>query len=108
MATTITIRNQIYDVTSYLNDHPGGSTIIEDWNGKDATVEFESIGHSEEARALLSTFHVRTLSPSDEGYLELPEKDYAELSKVSTCECIYKLSLELYQYLCGGNKAKLE
>jgi len=38
----------VYDVTKYLDDHPGGSEIIVEYAGKDATDMFEDIGHSSE------------------------------------------------------------
>lgn len=38
----------MYDVSKYLDDHPGGSEIIVEYAGKDATDMFEDIGHSSE------------------------------------------------------------
>ena len=40
----------MYDVTSYLEEHPGGPEIIMEFAGKDADDMFEDIGHSKEAR----------------------------------------------------------
>ena len=40
----------MYDVTSYLEEHPGGPEIIMEFAGKEADDMFEDIGHSNEAR----------------------------------------------------------
>ncbi|TMW62151.1 hypothetical protein Poli38472_009644 [Pythium oligandrum] len=45
----------VYDVTQFLDDHPGGPEIMIDLAGQDATEEFEDIGHSNDARDQLKT-----------------------------------------------------
>merc|ERR1719330_531973 len=40
----------VYDVTKYLNEHPGGMDILLSVSGQDADEDFEDIGHSEDAR----------------------------------------------------------
>ncbi|GMF34475.1 unnamed protein product [Phytophthora lilii] len=49
---------KVYDVTAFLDDHPGGPEIMVDLAGQDATEEFEDIGHSNDARAQLKQFEV--------------------------------------------------
>lgn len=49
---------RVYDVTAFLDDHPGGPEIMIDLAGQDATDEFEDIGHSNDARAQLKTLLV--------------------------------------------------
>eukprot|EP00937_MAST-01D_sp_MAST-1D-sp2_P005932 g5932.t1 len=44
---------QVYDVTKFLDDHPGGPEIVLDKAGEDAHSEFEDIGHSMDARDML-------------------------------------------------------
>lgn len=39
----IIVHGKVYDVTEFLNDHPGGSKIILKYAGKDATAEYEPI-----------------------------------------------------------------
>lgn len=51
----------MYDVTKYLNDHPGGPEIMLDLAGKDADEMFEDIGHSSEARTKLKEYLIGTL-----------------------------------------------
>lgn len=40
----------MYNVTKYLDDHPGGAEVLLDVAGQDADEFFEDIGHSKEAR----------------------------------------------------------
>jgi len=65
------IEGQIYDVTSFLNDHPGGREVLiqagDVSNGDskgipDVTNEFKEVGHSKYAHNLLKKYLV---SPSD-------------------------------------------
>jgi len=43
----------VYDVTDYLDDHPGGEEVLIDVAGQDADEFFEDIGHSPDARDAL-------------------------------------------------------
>ena len=45
----ITINNKKYDVTEFLNEHPGGKDVFID--GADMTEKFNKVGHSKEAIA---------------------------------------------------------
>lgn len=45
--------------------HPGGEDAILDWAGKDATKEFESIGHSSEAIRELKAHKIGLLIKTD-------------------------------------------
>lgn len=51
----------VYDVTKYLEDHPGGSAVLLEVAGQDATQAFEEVGHSDEAREQLEPFIVGEL-----------------------------------------------
>eukprot|EP00559_Dactyliosolen_fragilissimus_P009514 CAMPEP_0184862016 /NCGR_PEP_ID=MMETSP0580-20130426/6560_1 /TAXON_ID=1118495 /ORGANISM="Dactyliosolen fragilissimus" /LENGTH=123 /DNA_ID=CAMNT_0027359715 /DNA_START=161 /DNA_END=532 /DNA_ORIENTATION=+ len=52
---------KVYDVTSYLDDHPGGAEVLLDVAGQDADEFFEDIGHSKDAREELKSHLVGTL-----------------------------------------------
>ena len=54
---------KVYDVTSYLEDHPGGAESILLEAGGDATVEFNAI-HSSNARSMLDKYYIGDLDTS--------------------------------------------
>ncbi|OAX43268.1 cytochrome b5 [Rhizopogon vinicolor AM-OR11-026] len=49
----VLIHSQVYDVTKFIDEHPGGDDVILAEAAKDATQAFEDVGHSDEARELL-------------------------------------------------------
>jgi cytochrome b involved in lipid metabolism len=49
---------KVYDVTKYLDDHPGGAEVMLDVAGQDADEFFEDIGHSKDARSELKQYLV--------------------------------------------------
>ncbi|TGZ77670.1 putative cytochrome b5 reductase [Ascodesmis nigricans] len=46
----IVVHNKVYNVSSYMDNHPGGASILQEVAGTDATAAFEDIGHSDDAR----------------------------------------------------------
>jgi NAD(P)H-flavin reductase len=50
----ITIDNKKYDVTEFLNEHPGGKDVFID--GTDMTTEFNNVGHSKSAIKMLEKY----------------------------------------------------
>ena len=46
----------VYDVTEYLEQHPGGSEVMMEVMGKYADDMFEDIGHSTEARHVMKKY----------------------------------------------------
>eukprot|EP00271_Cylindrocystis_brebissonii_P012973 TRINITY_DN32500_c0_g1_i1.p1 TRINITY_DN32500_c0_g1~~TRINITY_DN32500_c0_g1_i1.p1 ORF type:complete len:165 (+),score=39.12 TRINITY_DN32500_c0_g1_i1:479-973(+) len=50
------INEKVYDVTSFLDDHPGGDEILVSATGEDATEMFEDIGHSKSARKQMEQY----------------------------------------------------
>ncbi|KAF8216084.1 FMN-dependent dehydrogenase-domain-containing protein [Mycena galopus ATCC 62051] len=61
----VIIKNQVYDVTDFLQEHPGGSKIILKYAGRDATSAYEPI-HPPDAleKHLPSSKHLGPLSAS--------------------------------------------
>jgi cytochrome b involved in lipid metabolism len=58
----IAIGGCVYDVTSYVAEHPGGESVLADVAGRDATADFEDIGHSETARKALAALRIGELA----------------------------------------------
>eukprot|EP00558_Chaetoceros_sp_UNC1202_P001644 CAMPEP_0197259292 /NCGR_PEP_ID=MMETSP1429-20130617/83444_1 /TAXON_ID=49237 /ORGANISM="Chaetoceros sp., Strain UNC1202" /LENGTH=122 /DNA_ID=CAMNT_0042723495 /DNA_START=910 /DNA_END=1278 /DNA_ORIENTATION=+ len=52
---------KVYNITDYLDDHPGGAEVLLDVSGQDADEFFEDIGHSKDARDELAKFQVGVL-----------------------------------------------
>lgn len=52
---------KVYDVTKYLDDHPGGAEVLLDVSGQDADEFFEDIGHSKDARDELANYLIGAL-----------------------------------------------
>lgn len=49
----IVIKDSVYDVTIFVDEHPGGPELIMQHAGRDCTKEFFNTGHSSEAMKLL-------------------------------------------------------
>lgn len=52
----------VYDVSSYLDDHPGGKEVLLQVSGGDATEDFDFVGHSEDAKETLFGFEIGLLA----------------------------------------------
>ncbi|KAF4950088.1 hypothetical protein FGADI_8427 [Fusarium gaditjirri] len=61
----IAIAGNVYDVSTFLSQHPGGDAILLEAGGTDATEDFFDL-HSDEAEKLLPAYHIGRLSPSIE------------------------------------------
>ncbi|KAI1730631.1 cytochrome b5-like heme/Steroid binding domain-containing protein [Ditylenchus destructor] len=54
----IIIGNKVFDVTKFLDEHPGGCEVLLEKAGEDRTEAFEDIGHSTDAREMKEQFLV--------------------------------------------------
>lgn len=54
----VIIHDKVYDVTSFLTEHPGGPILITDYAGFDATKAFDDQEHSESAKRMLAKYLV--------------------------------------------------
>uniref|UniRef100_T1DJ39 Putative cytochrome b5 n=1 Tax=Psorophora albipes TaxID=869069 RepID=T1DJ39_9DIPT len=52
------IDDKVYDVTKFQNEHPGGEEVLIEMAGKDATNEFNDVGHSTDAKEQMKQFVV--------------------------------------------------
>lgn len=58
------INGKVYDVTNYLEEHPGGDEVLLSATGKDATDDFEDAGHSNSARETMEEYYIGDIDPS--------------------------------------------
>ncbi|KAI8617689.1 cytochrome-b5 reductase [Chytriomyces sp. MP71] len=57
----LVIDKMVYDVTKFLEEHPGGEEVMMENAGFDATDAFDEIGHSDDAKDLLKSMLIGTL-----------------------------------------------
>lgn len=70
----IVIDNSVYDVSKFLDEHPGGDEIIFDLAGSDATESFVDIGHSDDALKILKTLKIGEIDPSSKPVKKAEDK----------------------------------
>ncbi|XP_036391267.1 cytochrome b5 [Megalops cyprinoides] len=63
--TWLIIHDKVYDITSFLEEHPGGEEVLLEQAGADATESFEDVGHSTDAREMLQQYFVGELHMDD-------------------------------------------
>lgn len=71
-STWIIINHGIYDVTKFLEEHPGGEEVLREQAGGDATESFEDVGHSTDARIMSEGFKIGELHPDDRHKIAKP------------------------------------
>jgi predicted heme/steroid binding protein len=54
----IIIKGRVYDVTNFLDDHPGGPSVLADAAGTDATEQFERAGHPANVQKTMDKNHI--------------------------------------------------
>ncbi|EEZ99897.1 uncharacterized protein LOC656171 [Tribolium castaneum] len=67
----IIIYDRVYDITDFLDEHPGGGDILLEYAGRDASVAFRGSGHSKQALRALSRFEIGEL-PTHERIFRKP------------------------------------
>jgi cytochrome b involved in lipid metabolism len=58
----IILDGKVYDVTKFLEDHPGGEEVVIDCAGRDATSDFDDVGHSDEANTMRAEYEIGVLA----------------------------------------------
>ncbi|KAJ5168032.1 uncharacterized protein N7482_003626 [Penicillium canariense] len=61
----VILHNKVYNITPYLEEHPGGVAILVESAGQDTTEAFEDIGHSTDAREVLEKYLVGRLPDNE-------------------------------------------
>ena len=63
--TLIILHDMVYDVSGFLNEHPGGEEILLDHEGKDGSDDFDDVGHSKDAFDLMQKYRVGEVVESE-------------------------------------------
>ena len=72
------IDGNVYDITKFLEQHPGGEEVVLEVAGTDGTDGFEDVGHSEDARSMLAEYKI--------GELPAAEKEAAKAKAAARSE----------------------
>ncbi|XP_003742686.1 cytochrome b5 [Galendromus occidentalis] len=73
----LVIHEGIYDVTKFMEEHPGGEEVLLEQGGRESTEVFEDVGHSTDARELMAKYKIGDLCDEDKAKI----KKVAEKSK---------------------------
>lgn len=63
------VHDQVYNVTQFIEDHPGGAEVLFDCAGIDATLAFDDVRHSDDAIQMLSQCRLGELTDTDKEFL---------------------------------------
>jgi len=99
----VLLHEKVYDVTKFIDEHPGGDEVILAEAGIDATEAFEDVGHSDEARALLPDLLVGDFDKGSSNIKLFDDNKKEEASSGSTVDvavqqgsnCMYFVPLAL-------------
>lgn len=95
------IEDKVYDVSSFVDEHPGGEEVLMDVAGKDASDAFNDVGHSDEAREILGRLLVGDLKRLDTD--EKPKS--VHIAKVATSTTSSGVGTGLYIFILLGGVA---
>ncbi|XP_019247430.1 PREDICTED: cytochrome b5-like [Nicotiana attenuata] len=58
------ISGKVSDLLTFMEDHPGGDEVLLSATGKDATNDFEDVGHSDDARKMMDKYYIGEIDAS--------------------------------------------
>lgn len=91
------IHNKVYDVTKFMDEHPGGEEVLLEQAGKDASEIFEDVSHSADAKDLMKNYLVGQL-PENERTVDKKEKVAIKKEKKHFDDSEHSLSLSWTQW----------
>ncbi|XP_045132267.1 cytochrome b5-like isoform X3 [Portunus trituberculatus] len=59
------IHDKVYDVSKFLDEHPGGEEVLLEQAGQNVTENFEDVGHSTDAREMMMEYCIGELCEED-------------------------------------------
>ncbi|XP_023555812.1 cytochrome b5 isoform X1 [Octodon degus] len=89
-STWVILHHKVYDLTKFLEEHPGGEEVLREQAGGDATENFEDVGHSTDARELSKTYIIGEVHPDDRSKLVKPSE-----TLITTVESNSRLSFQI-------------
>ncbi|KAF2353379.1 Cytochrome b5-like heme/steroid binding domain [Trinorchestia longiramus] len=64
----VVVHDKVYDLTPFFNEHPGGEEVLLEQAGQVATDAFEDVGHSTDAREMMTAYLVGELTDEDKKF----------------------------------------
>uniref|UniRef100_G3UBE4 Cytochrome b5 type B n=1 Tax=Loxodonta africana TaxID=9785 RepID=G3UBE4_LOXAF len=80
----LVIHGRVYDVTRFLDEHPGGEEVLLEQAGVDASESFEDVGHSFDAREMLKQYYIGDVHPVRTNWAR-STYDFIAFSPTSSC-----------------------
>ncbi|CAD2219252.1 cytochrome b5 [Angomonas deanei] len=68
-------KGRVYDVTKFVDQHPGGMDTLLGVAGQDGTTDFDSVGHSDTAKEDLEKYYIGEIHPEDKDKLGVPKHE---------------------------------
>uniref|UniRef100_A0A1I7Z2I0 Cytochrome b5 heme-binding domain-containing protein n=1 Tax=Steinernema glaseri TaxID=37863 RepID=A0A1I7Z2I0_9BILA len=81
----IIMDDKVYDLTKFLQEHPGGDEVIVEQAGADATESFNDVGHSSDARAMADDYLIGRLPAEECQGADVTDPTQAPKVKLSAC-----------------------
>lgn len=97
----VVYNGKVYDVTKYLDEHPGGEEVVLDVAGTDATEAFNDIGHSDEAHEVLEALLVGKVEGGVIKEARIPNttSDDSGISTPLVAVAVFAIAVGVYYYL---------
>lgn len=82
--TFLVIKQKVYDVTKFVEDHPGGEEELTTRAGFDSTEAFEDVGHSTDARNLMKEYLVGEIAEGELAVKQATQTFVEKAGKINT------------------------
>ncbi|KAL9880473.1 cytochrome b5 isoform X2 [Glossina fuscipes] len=70
----VVIENKVYDLTKFRDEHPGGEEVLVEVAGRDATKDFDEVGHSQDAKDMMKKYCIGELEDKNTE-MQLPVRE---------------------------------
>ncbi|KFK37426.1 cytochrome b5 [Arabis alpina] len=60
----ILIHGKVYDVSTFMDEHPGGDNVLLAVTGKDASIDFDDVSHSKDAKETMKKYCIGDVDQS--------------------------------------------
>ncbi|EKG06651.1 cytochrome b-domain protein, putative [Trypanosoma cruzi] len=91
------INNDVYNVSKFYDDHPGGRDVLLNLIGADATDAFEAVQHSDAAKRLLAGLKIGTLAQADaKKYMRLNDVKERQRKATEKTACWLVIANKVY------------